>query len=417
MATGIEGEPINPTTASRDQLHSQRPPLLQSRQPPQSANTFQEEARTSQDLLAKSKRRELRSVHRRKLYNATRSAPLPPRTLSSGALSLRPASVGDSSHFKKAGPIQNVRQAISSGLSPAQDNLAIPQSQTNAASSHVSRLNSNLLKAPELKPIQSDAVRSTEVEGNIASTALPTRLGAPTDLAKRPTSRQQAGNRPLRDSSADQRLPHHVEAHIGHLSAPPPSNTPSNESVATTEPAGPPQGTENFPRGTRAAIGAENNRSTTTESIARSAEAARLTTSTLSETSVRGEQSPLLTRSRNLSSGASSSSMAATANATTIISSEPQFRTVRLGIESEFYLEAKRPEAASHQIEGFVDKLAINHNREVRSEHPRMFPSLQQYRPPKGYDYTTWAMALDKSNENEKSPCKSPPPKSTLNHF
>ncbi len=86
---------------------------------------------------------------------------------------------------------------------------------------------------------------------------------------------------------------------------------------------------------------------------------------------------------------------------------EGEYRYMRLGIESEFFLAALASEHNAAQLGSFVNILASNHNRAVGHEHPRMHHTLTA--PYAIHDYSKWTMAEEPSLENSlKPPCKPP---------
>lgn len=84
-------------------------------------------------------------------------------------------------------------------------------------------------------------------------------------------------------------------------------------------------------------------------------------------------------------------------------------RIIKLGIETEFFLAAKKLEDFDISIGGFAKKLAANHNQAVRRPHPQMRPTM---RPSyEQGDYARWCLATDGtvSFDTRRSPCKSFP--------
>ena len=78
---------------------------------------------------------------------------------------------------------------------------------------------------------------------------------------------------------------------------------------------------------------------------------------------------------------------------------------IRLGIETEFLLAARRPaEQGASDLRQFARKLADNHDRKVRSEYPRMHQSLRL--PKDRDDYKKWSMVYENSNATSGEPCK-----------
>ncbi|KAF7508083.1 hypothetical protein GJ744_009665 [Endocarpon pusillum] len=68
-------------------------------------------------------------------------------------------------------------------------------------------------------------------------------------------------------------------------------------------------------------------------------------------------------------------------------------RIIKLGIETEFFLAAKKLEDFDISVEGFAETLAANHNQAVRPPHPQMRPTM---RPPyEQGDYARWCLATD----------------------
>ena len=78
---------------------------------------------------------------------------------------------------------------------------------------------------------------------------------------------------------------------------------------------------------------------------------------------------------------------------------------LRLGIETEFLLSARRHPHQAVSLSGFVQILANNHNKEVWSQYPQMHHSLRQPEDPD--DYKKWSMVYENSNATSREPCKS----------
>jgi hypothetical protein len=80
------------------------------------------------------------------------------------------------------------------------------------------------------------------------------------------------------------------------------------------------------------------------------------------------------------------------------------FRTIRLGIETEFYLSAYSSEHASHKVENFVKLLATEYN--ARPDH--QYKMRSALRPPQmGDDYSKWSIVIENTNGTLQSPCMS----------
>lgn len=87
--------------------------------------------------------------------------------------------------------------------------------------------------------------------------------------------------------------------------------------------------------------------------------------------------------------------------------SGPEFRKMRLGIETEFLLEAFNPEHNTTELHRFVAILAKNHDERVNSRHPRMQRSLRQkfHR----FNYAEWSIVTEPSIATGEAPCKCDP--------
>ncbi|KAF7505495.1 hypothetical protein GJ744_000742 [Endocarpon pusillum] len=90
-------------------------------------------------------------------------------------------------------------------------------------------------------------------------------------------------------------------------------------------------------------------------------------------------------------------------NAEPSVGHEGEYRFMRLGIESEFFLAALSSEHDAAQPGSFVNILASNYNRAVGYKHPRMHRTLAQ--PYSAHNYSKWTMADEPSlDSREKSP-------------
>lgn len=78
--------------------------------------------------------------------------------------------------------------------------------------------------------------------------------------------------------------------------------------------------------------------------------------------------------------------------------------TIRIGIEMEFLLAARKSEQRRFEREEFVKELAAKYNSTVDSRHPRMQPNLMQ--PQEFHDFRSWSFVLDHSNLTSQEPCK-----------
>ena len=84
---------------------------------------------------------------------------------------------------------------------------------------------------------------------------------------------------------------------------------------------------------------------------------------------------------------------------------EGEYRHMRLGIESEFFLTALASEHNTAQIGSFVNILASNHDRAVGHNHRHMHHTLAA--PCAIHDYSKWTMAEEPSLEYSlQPPCK-----------
>lgn len=94
-------------------------------------------------------------------------------------------------------------------------------------------------------------------------------------------------------------------------------------------------------------------------------------------------------------------------NAESSVGHEGEYRFLRLGIESEFFLAALSSEHDAAQSASFVNILANSHNRAVGYKHRRMHGTLDS--PHGEHNYSKWTMADEPSLEcRVKSPCKPP---------
>lgn len=83
--------------------------------------------------------------------------------------------------------------------------------------------------------------------------------------------------------------------------------------------------------------------------------------------------------------------------------SKPQFRRMRLGIETEFYLAAYNWELVADELNKFVKLLALEYNRQANLQH-RMHDNLRI--PGESDDYSKWSMVREGSIAGPRSPCK-----------
>ena len=82
-------------------------------------------------------------------------------------------------------------------------------------------------------------------------------------------------------------------------------------------------------------------------------------------------------------------------------------RTIKIGIEAEFYLVALNKERNHTTLEGFAAILARYYNQEVPLQHPRMQDFIRNYE----YNgpYTKWCLVKEDSLLSFGVPCKSCP--------
>ena len=89
---------------------------------------------------------------------------------------------------------------------------------------------------------------------------------------------------------------------------------------------------------------------------------------------------------------------------TSMSPSQSEFRSLRLGIETEFLLAARNPDHVRPRLDRFAEVLAANHNAYVDRRHPRMNSTLLAPNDPD--DYRKWSMVYESTNWRDKSPCK-----------
>ncbi len=83
---------------------------------------------------------------------------------------------------------------------------------------------------------------------------------------------------------------------------------------------------------------------------------------------------------------------------------ESGVRTIKIGIESEFYLEARGVANTGDTLEEFIDILAANHNRELPA-HPQMRRTLRPYEYDGNY-YGKWCLVKESTIGTVHEPCK-----------
>ncbi len=79
-------------------------------------------------------------------------------------------------------------------------------------------------------------------------------------------------------------------------------------------------------------------------------------------------------------------------------------RTIKVGIETEFYLAANNPEYFQETMPNFSVMLAEIYNEKVPRQHPRMRPNMRPYEF--HGDYNRWCLVNDETVSTQRSPCK-----------
>lgn len=83
---------------------------------------------------------------------------------------------------------------------------------------------------------------------------------------------------------------------------------------------------------------------------------------------------------------------------------ETTFRTMNIGIETEFYLNARNRANSREELEDFIEIVTTNHNRQVLG-HPHMRFVIQP-RERIDEDYDEWCFVRDITNETNDAPCE-----------
>lgn len=80
-------------------------------------------------------------------------------------------------------------------------------------------------------------------------------------------------------------------------------------------------------------------------------------------------------------------------------------RSIKVGIETEFYLAARNPANDRARLEDFVTVLAKNYNQQIPPQHPRMLEKLRakSYAGP----YEEWCLVPERTLRSNRLPCKS----------
>lgn len=84
--------------------------------------------------------------------------------------------------------------------------------------------------------------------------------------------------------------------------------------------------------------------------------------------------------------------------------SHSEFRRLRLGIETEFYLAAYNRDLVKADFTGFTHALVNLYNIQVPPEHPRMH--AYDWMPEFPEDHTEWGIDFEETNRRPNSPCE-----------
>jgi hypothetical protein len=85
-------------------------------------------------------------------------------------------------------------------------------------------------------------------------------------------------------------------------------------------------------------------------------------------------------------------------------SRDSEFRLMKIGLETEFYLAARNPINDRGNLPEFVTVLARNYNKQISVRHPRMLETMRAYRYTGPYD--KWCLLRDESLGSNWLPCK-----------